>query len=352
MKTFIVPFLVLAACGLAIVSCKKSSESAGDSNTAPTVPSNPSPANAAVDVSVTPILSWVCSDPDPGDTLSYDICLDTVNPPVMVIESGYGHSKYPAGQLQVNKTYYWMVRARDSHGASTIGPVWKFTTLTSFPVNDLVAYYPFNGNAHDESGNGHDGTPRNGVALTTDQLGNGSSAYYFDGVDDYIELGTSSGIDLGSNFSLTAHVFTEAPANPTDGIFYTIIAKRDEVQSGNANLFPWDVGIDFSQSENFSQLFLTRTGSLGHSASIVHGGYWDFVAVTVSHDTATFWINANKSGTFLLSSPNLTTSQPMLIGWDRLGGRQFKGKIDEVRIYSRALSETEIMELAQGGGPK
>jgi len=50
-------------------------------------------------------------------------------------------------------------------------------------INDgLVAYYPFNGNANDESGNGNNGTV-NGATLTSDRFGNANSAYSFDGVN-------------------------------------------------------------------------------------------------------------------------------------------------------------------------
>ena len=51
----------------------------------------------------------------------------------------------------------------------------------------LVAYYPFNGNADDESGNGNHGTV-NGATLTIDRFGNENSAYSFDGIDDYIDI--------------------------------------------------------------------------------------------------------------------------------------------------------------------
>jgi hypothetical protein len=44
----------------------------------------------------------------------------------------------------------------------------------------LVAHYPFNGNANDESGNGNNGTV-NGATLTTDRFGNMNKAYSFDG---------------------------------------------------------------------------------------------------------------------------------------------------------------------------
>ncbi|NBV09794.1 MAG: hypothetical protein EBS09_11940, partial [Flavobacteriia bacterium] len=59
---------------------------------------------------------------------------------------------------------------------------------TYVPANGLVGWWPFNGNANDESGNGNNGTV-NGATLTQDRFGNGNQAYSFDGVDDYFDVG-------------------------------------------------------------------------------------------------------------------------------------------------------------------
>ena len=56
----------------------------------------------------------------------------------------------------------------------------------------LVGYYPFNGNAHDESGFGYNGVV-NGAVLTTDRFGHSNSAYYFDGLNDFIEVANTNG---------------------------------------------------------------------------------------------------------------------------------------------------------------
>lgn len=53
----------------------------------------------------------------------------------------------------------------------------------------LVAYYTFNGNADDQTGNGHNGIIHGGTALCNDRLGYSDSAYCFDGDGDYIEIG-------------------------------------------------------------------------------------------------------------------------------------------------------------------
>ena len=66
----------------------------------------------------------------------------------------------------------------------------SFIDISYGGINDgLVAYYPFNGNANDESGNGHNGTI-NSATLTSDRFGNPNSAYSFDGVNDYIDIGS------------------------------------------------------------------------------------------------------------------------------------------------------------------
>tara|TARA_B100000767_G_scaffold81987_1_gene78931 strand:- start:946 stop:1185 length:240 start_codon:yes stop_codon:yes gene_type:complete len=56
--------------------------------------------------------------------------------------------------------------------------------LSQIPTNGLVGYWPFSGNANDSSGNNLNGTV-NGAVLTEDRFGNSSSAFNFDGIDDY-----------------------------------------------------------------------------------------------------------------------------------------------------------------------
>jgi hypothetical protein len=64
--------------------------------------------------------------------------------------------------------------------------VFLFFSIAHAGLSDgLVAYYPFNGNANDESGNGNNGTV-NGATLSADRFGQTGKAYSFDGVDDNI----------------------------------------------------------------------------------------------------------------------------------------------------------------------
>jgi hypothetical protein len=74
------------------------------------------------------------------------------------------------------------------------------------PTNGLVGWWPFNGNANDESGNGNIGTV-NGATLTTDRFGNIGKAYSFDGVDDYINGQLSSPlVTIGSGITISTWI--------------------------------------------------------------------------------------------------------------------------------------------------
>ena len=96
-------------------------------NTPPNVPSDPHPADGAVDVGKKTHLSWTGGDPDPGDKAIYDVyfAID-VNPGL--IASDLQMPNYKPDTLDNFTQYYWYVVAKDENGASTIGHLWTFTT--------------------------------------------------------------------------------------------------------------------------------------------------------------------------------------------------------------------------------
>jgi hypothetical protein len=100
----------------------------------PAMPSNPSPSDAATNVSVTPQLSWAAA---PAGT-QFNVAFGTVNPPPQVAASLTTPS-YSPGVLSPSTKYYWRVTAV-SNGGSTPGPVWSFTTGNSAPPSEIVLY--------------------------------------------------------------------------------------------------------------------------------------------------------------------------------------------------------------------
>ena len=102
-------------------------------NHPPNQPSSPSPVDGASNVNINVTLSWTCSDPD-GDTLTYDIYFGTsTNPPK--VKSDSTTTTYDPGTLEHNTDYYWKIVAKDSHGATTSGPIWHFKTMVNHKPN-------------------------------------------------------------------------------------------------------------------------------------------------------------------------------------------------------------------------
>ena len=96
------------------------------SNNPPGTPSNPSPPDNAAASPVT--LGWTGGDPDPGDTVTYDVYFGTSGaPPQVSHEQTATH--YDLGILEPNIDYYWKVVATDSHGVTIEAPLWNFTTI-------------------------------------------------------------------------------------------------------------------------------------------------------------------------------------------------------------------------------
>lgn len=94
-------------------------------------------------------------------------------------QTPYGSSVASAGSLTPTKENKMRILILTFMLFTKIVPAFSQVNLSS----GLVAYYPFNGNAQDESGNGNNGTV-NGATLITDRFGNTNAAYFFSGNDD------------------------------------------------------------------------------------------------------------------------------------------------------------------------
>jgi hypothetical protein len=107
-----------------------------NTNQPPATPSNPTPNNGATDRDIETDLSWTCYDPNPDDTLTYDIYFGLTSPPPKII-TNQSATSYDPGKLDSNNVYYWRIVAWDSQGASTFGLIWHFTTEKSKENNVL-----------------------------------------------------------------------------------------------------------------------------------------------------------------------------------------------------------------------
>lgn len=215
-------------------------------------------------------------------------------------------------------------------------------------LNDgLVAYYKFNGDAKDESGNGNDGTV-NGATLTTDRFGNADSAYSFDGVDDNIRIGDN--FDSYQSITLSAWVSLKAALDDS-GDVHGILVKRNSHSEKTYVLYwapdPNYFTVRFYGDQNCSADDCW-VGEVSNTNPALEK--WYFLTAVFENGNAKLYVNgeleseANSS----LSIPD--TNAEFTIGSYSDDNGPLHGKVDDVRIYNRVLSGEEIQSLYYGGG--
>jgi len=207
----------------------------------------------------------------------------------------------------------------------------------SWLTNGLVAYYPFNGNANDAAGT-NNGTV-NGATLATNRFRTSNTAFFFNGTN-YINIGpVVSRFDVMSMSAWISTTNTQTPeqaivAKPQYGIPWT--GSRLGVYNGS-----FDSG--FSTISNqpyaaFGNVYVTN--GLWHQGVFVNNG-----------TNLQIFIDGNLASTVSHAVLVCTNSSDMLIGMEftnLYGGttrRNFFGIIDDVRIYNRALSSSEVSQL-------
>jgi len=168
-------------------------------NYPPNSPSNPDPENGETDVNINVDLSWTGGDPNPGDTVTYDVYFGKTSSPPKVVNK-QPETTYDPGLIDFDTKYYWKIVAWDPPGLSTSGPVWSFTTEENLPP-----YTPSNPDPEDEATlvsiekvlRWTGGDPNTGDHITYDvYFGTDSPPPFVENVDhaaydpDTLELGT------------------------------------------------------------------------------------------------------------------------------------------------------------------
>lgn len=214
----------------------------------------------------------------------------------------------------------------------------------------LVAHYPLDGDATDGSGNGHDGTIIGNVQPTTDRLGQANAAMDFPGTvtaqfpDCFIDVPDSPDFTLGSN-PFTLATWARFDAADTSG-FYLM---GHDVSGGETNKWILWVGTAFvtlhvngpAPYPNGGLFPITFSGT-----SAVVGEWHHFAVRRSANDFAIFLDGhavATSVSTVVIPDPNSTFQ---LGTAEQSNTRQFNGALDDVRIYDRALTNTEIAVLA------
>ena len=196
----------------------------------------------------------------------------------------------------------------------------------------LVLYYPFNGNANDESGNGNNGNV-NGASLTSDRNGKSNSAYYFNGNDDYITASFQNINTIAVSFWFRS---------PTQSNDYSVFLDCNKLK-----FYCQIAGPAYRSSSNYGKIFFRANSNDIWSYSTYNDDKWYHVYIDFDNNSGQQKMYVNGS---LIKSNRISNNinlNKIYIGRgeDYSAATFFKGNIDDIYLFNRALNESEIQAL-------
>lgn len=228
------------------------------------------------------------------------------------------------------------------------------TSLTNKNTSGLVGMWSFDGpdmnwadttsEAKDRSGNNNHGD----VAGATAAAGKRGQALSFNGSSNYVTIGDVLDFNYNGQFSVSAWI--KPNALPGNDSYKCIVSKMDN----EAPLSGWYFGL----WNSLGQLGLYYDDNSGNQTmattnEIINTGIWQHVVGVYNNETITIYLNGvpqSNSETATAATSSVNNNVPLCIGCDDNATDEiFDGAIDEVRVYSRALSPAEIGDLYHMG---
>lgn len=264
---------------------------------------------------------------------------------------GQDNSSYNDIGLAPNTSYTYRVYSFNQAGkslaytneatATTLDPV--FTGLS----NGLLAYYPFTGNAGDSSGNNNHGISTL-VSLSSDRFGHQNQAYSFNG-NSLISIANNNNLNLSGNFSIASWVNLNALL-PSNAVQMIVSNHFRDIGSDGYCFGIWASAnvsqVNFQSNPDFSPN--TYPGPNG----AISANTWHHLAVVYIQGSAQlkYFLDGNLVGTKNIAFTPASNSKNLIIGAQAnstgVNSDFFIGKLDDIRIYNRDLSQTEITYLA------
>lgn len=218
------------------------------------------------------------------------------------------------------------------------------STLT----DSLIAHYSFNGNANDNSTNNFNGQVH-GATLIADRFGNSNSAYFFDGIDDFIHCGSILDVSSQDTISISAWIYPQkiSTNNNFSGLGF---GKKT---SGTLQLrVRTDADARF-QAHHASALEKNSTSNKGDST--FNYDKWYHLVAIYSDNNVELYIDgiaqSFKGGHDIPHLSKIPQNSVFRIGLSFANKDEqkfFHGRLDEVRVYNRGLTEQEIDSLYKG----
>lgn len=210
----------------------------------------------------------------------------------------------------------------------------------------LVAYYPFNGNAKDESGNGNNGIV-NGATLTTDRFGKPNGAYYFNGIDNYIIVQNPKGLNNANyTYSFWLKILQLPLLNNCNFIMEFGYPDKPGHAIAINNEYPW---INPISGWSVNSANSAISGINFQTGTEQHLNVW-YNFLFVRNDTSVCIYENDKLIKYLLTNgSNAYYTDPLNLYFGARAQLKpdffFNGIIDDIRIYNRVLTKTERKEI-------
>ena len=214
-----------------------------------------------------------------------------------------------------------------------------FAQVPSYvPTNGLVGWWPFNGNANDESGNGNNGI-NSGATLSTDRFGSINSAYSFNGTSNEISI-TDSLLNLVSDFTISCWMNSSDTTKIQQCIFNSISHTGFVVELNNENLPPNKLMYGIGPANAFWDLIYAHG-----TYNLFQNNVWYHIVFVKSGTLYSLYQNNQFDGSSVVSA-STGYNQSVGIRFGSIGGTEFfKGKLDDFGAWNRALTPQEITAL-------
>ena len=223
----------------------------------------------------------------------------------------------------------------------------SFSQVPSYvPTNGLVGYWPFNGNANDESGNGNNGTV-NGATLTSDRFGNVNKAYNFN--LNYITIGNNPIFNFTNSMSINVWYKINPSANGSSQNMFFVSKHIGSSTSSSYCIYNENVcGPTIYLTDQNSQIHYLRNINFCDTSN------WHMLTMTLSNSNLKMYIDGSLFTSSIVTSNIKQTNLPMIfggcnnspLGTDIIG--RMIGLLDDIGIWNRALDSSEISNLYNG----
>jgi len=226
-------------------------------------------------------------------------------------------------------------------------------TCSSDLKRGLLAYYPFNANFNDASGNGNRAIPKNGAFLTTDCKGQSYHAAGFDGKDDYLIVPGNPKLNADS-LSVCFYVLVNNVRRRN------VTISRINYETGESLIFgihhnletygTWGFGL-VTGKDDCSKSYSYDESVTSYTKGTMQAGRWYSVISTFGKGIQKMYVDGVLQSTMkrsFQSAKRCANSDLMIGGWWKADIVSIDGKLDEVRLYNRVINDCEIAKLAAG----